>query len=58
MELTNLTIKAAHQGLVKKEFSALELCQAYLDNIRQKDKSIRAFLTISGDSALSQAKKV
>jgi len=54
----NLTIKEAHQGLIKKEFSATELCQAYLDNISQKDKSIRAFLTVSKDLALSQAKKV
>jgi len=53
MELTDLTIKEVHQGLVKKKFSAAELCQAYLDNIRQKDKSIRAFLTLCQDLAIS-----
>ena len=74
MELTDLTITQAHEGLKKKEFSALELCQAYLDKIREKDKSIRAFLTVfdeatasslalrstraTEDLALQQAKKV
>jgi len=58
MELTNLTIKAAHQGLVKKEFSALELCKAYLDRIKESDKKIFAYLTITEDLALSQAKRI
>lgn len=53
-----MTIKETHQGLIKKEFSATELCQTYLNNISQKDKSIRAFLTVSEDLALSQAKKI
>jgi len=38
MELTELTITQAHEGLVKKEFSALELCQAYLDKIKNDNK--------------------
>jgi aspartyl-tRNA(Asn)/glutamyl-tRNA(Gln) amidotransferase subunit A len=58
MELTNLTIKEAHQGLKKKEFSALELCKNYLDKIEKENKKIQAFLTISKDLAISQAKKV
>ena len=58
MELTNLTIKEAHRGLKKKEFSALELCQNYLDKIEKENKKIQAFLTISKDLAISQAKKV
>jgi len=58
MKLTGLTITQAHQGLIKKEFSALELCKAYLDKIKEKDKEISAFLTINEDFALSQAKKI
>ncbi|MBZ1348319.1 MAG: Asp-tRNA(Asn)/Glu-tRNA(Gln) amidotransferase subunit GatA [Candidatus Nealsonbacteria bacterium] len=58
MELTDLTITQAHQGLIKKEFSATELCQAYLDKIKEKNKEIFAFLTIAAKSALVQAKKV
>jgi len=58
MELTDLTIKKAHQGLIKKEFSALELCQAYLERIKEKNREIFAFLTITEDLAISQAKKI
>ena len=58
MDLTRLTIKEAHQGLVKKEFSALELCKAYLDKIKKKDRELFAFLTVNEDLALSQAKRI
>ncbi len=58
MSLINLTITQAHEGLKKKEFSALELCQAYLDKIKEKNKEIFAFLTVTDDLALSQAKKI
>jgi len=58
MKLTDLTIIQAHQGLKKKEFSALELCKAYLEKIKEKDKEIFAFLTVIEDLALSQAKKI
>ena len=57
MNLTELTITQAKEGLKKKEFSALELCQAYLDKIKEKNKEIFAFLTITEDLAISQAKK-
>lgn len=57
MILTDLTILQAHQGLKKKEFSAVELCRAYCDNIKNKNKEIFAFLAISEDQALSEAKK-
>ena len=58
MELTNLTITQIHQALIKKEFSALELCQTYLEKIEKEDKKINAFLTITKDLALSQAKRI
>ncbi|PIP22001.1 MAG: Asp-tRNA(Asn)/Glu-tRNA(Gln) amidotransferase GatCAB subunit A, partial [Candidatus Nealsonbacteria bacterium CG23_combo_of_CG06-09_8_20_14_all_39_25] len=58
MGLTDLTITQAHQGLVKKEFSALELCKAYLDKIKERDREIFAFLTVVENLALSQAKEV
>jgi aspartyl-tRNA(Asn)/glutamyl-tRNA(Gln) amidotransferase subunit A len=58
MELTDLAITQAHEGLVKKEFSALELVKAYLDKIEKEDKKISAFLTKTEDSALSQAKEI
>jgi len=58
MDLSKLTIKKIHQGLLKKEFSALELAEVYLAKIKKEDKKINAFLTVSEDLAISQAKKI
>ena len=54
----NLTITQAHDGLVKKEFSCLELTKEFLDKIEKLDKKISAFLTLTPDLALSQSKAV
>jgi len=58
MKLTELTISQVHQGLIKKEFLAVELCQAYLEKIKKEDKKINSFLTLTEDLAISQAKKI
>ena len=58
MELTNLTITQTHDKLTKKEFSALELANAFFDRIEKEDKKISAFLTLTRDLALSQAKEI
>ena len=57
MNLNQLTIIQAHQGLIKKEFTSQELTEAVFDAIKKKDKDIHAYLTITQDSALKQAKK-
>src|SRR4030042_100429 len=58
MKIQDLTIAQAHQGLVNKEFSSVELCKAYLDKIREKDKEIFAFLSVNEEIALKQAEEV
>lgn len=58
MEINKLTINKIHQGLFKKEFSALEIAKEYLEQIDKKDKSISAFLTVTEDLAIFQAKQV
>ncbi|MBU3942544.1 Asp-tRNA(Asn)/Glu-tRNA(Gln) amidotransferase subunit GatA [Patescibacteria group bacterium] len=58
MDLTKSTIKQAHEGLKKKEFSCVELTQAFLDRIEIEDKKIEAFLTVTKELALTQAQKV
>jgi aspartyl-tRNA(Asn)/glutamyl-tRNA(Gln) amidotransferase subunit A len=58
MKLNQLTIKQAHDGLKKKEFSSVELTKAVLGVIKEKDKDINAFLTITEDLALGQAEAV
>jgi len=57
MKLNDLTITQAHQGLIKKEFSALELTKSYLARIEIQDQKIFAFLSMSQGLALEQAKK-
>lgn len=46
MKLNELTIKKAHEGLVKKEFSTVELQQAVLSSV---NKNLNAYLSINED---------
>ncbi len=57
MDLNKLTIKQAQQGLKKKEFSAVELTEAFFNRIRNKDQEIHAYLTLTEEMALKQARK-
>ncbi len=56
--LNQLTITKAHQGLINKEFSSVELTQSCLDQINKTDKDIHAFITLTQKESLNQAKKV
>ena len=58
MELTELTIQKMHQGLEKKDFSAKELCQAYLTEIEKKNKDIFAYLSVNKEGALKKAEEI
>ena len=54
--LTTLTLKQAISGLMKKEFTATELNQAYIDNAIE-GRHYNAFITETFDLALMAAKK-
>lgn len=56
INLKNLTIKKAHKHLVDGDFTAVELAEAYVKNIEEKDKDIHAFLEVFSDWR-EQAKK-
>lgn len=56
IDLKNLTIKKARQALDTKEFSAVELAQAYLDEINSKNKELNVYLEVF-DDVLEQAKQ-
>ncbi|MDD5433366.1 MAG: Asp-tRNA(Asn)/Glu-tRNA(Gln) amidotransferase subunit GatA [Candidatus Pacebacteria bacterium] len=58
MDFVKMTIQALREGLEKKEFSAMELCDFYLKQIQKKDKDINAFLQIDADGAKEQAKVI
>lgn len=55
MHLHDLTIKNFHDGLLGKEFSALEATQAFFDWIEKKDPEIGAYLSLNKDQAIRQA---
>lgn len=56
MDLTKLTIKEAHEKLVAKEISAVDLANAYLEKIKENNSDINAYLTVF-DDVIEQAKK-
>ncbi len=51
-------IRALHQQLVSKERSAVEITQAYLDQIAALEPTLHSYLTVTGDQALAQAAQV
>ena len=57
-QFKNLTIERAHRGLIKKEFSAVELTRFYLDKIKKENKKYNAFISLTEGLALEQARKV
>lgn len=57
MNLNILTIKKTKGGLRKKEFSAVELVNTYLEQIEKKNRDLNAFLTVCKKEALEQAQK-
>ena len=56
MNLNELTIKQAQDGLKKKKFSSVELTQACLDRIKERNRSTNAFITVCEENALEEAK--
>ncbi len=52
-----LTIKETQEGLLKKEFSAMELTNEYLKRI-EVNKELNAFLTLPSESAFEKAKRL
>ena len=57
-QFSNLTIEKAHKGLIKKEFSAVELTNFYLKKIKKENQKFNSFLTLTEKLALEQARKV
>lgn len=56
MQLNELTITQASEGLKKKKFSSVELTKACLDRIKKRNKKINAFISVCEKSALAEAK--
>ncbi len=54
IDIKNLTIKSAHEGMKSGKYSATDLAKAYLENIKTVDDKIHAYLEIYND-VLDQA---
>ena len=51
-----MALKQLREMLDRKEISAVELTQEYLDKIESKDKTINSYITVCPDSAIEEAK--
>jgi aspartyl-tRNA(Asn)/glutamyl-tRNA(Gln) amidotransferase subunit A len=58
MDVKDLTIKTFHEGLVGKEFSAVEVAEALSKEIEEQDGGIHAFLRTTDETALVGARGV
>jgi aspartyl-tRNA(Asn)/glutamyl-tRNA(Gln) amidotransferase subunit A len=56
MELHTLTLAQAHDLLKRREISSVELTRAVLDRIAAVDAGIQAYLTVTADEALAEAR--
>ena len=56
-DLWRLTAHEAHEKLRAKEFSSVELTQSVLERIEAVEPQVRAYITVTAEVALQQAKE-
>lgn len=54
--MINNSINELHHGLLKKDFSSVELTEYFLSRIKKLNPSINAFITVDEEKSLGQAK--
>jgi len=55
-DLTKLTIAEARKGLKEKDYTSLELTEAFLSNIDEANKQLNAYVAVTADKAREMAK--
>ena len=58
MEITELTVHELREKIEKGELSVTQITQAYINNIKEKEGDIQAFITILEDEALKKAEEL
>lgn len=58
MNFTDLTASSLSQHVRQKDLSATEVVHTFLNNIREKEPEISAFLSVLEESALAQAQAI
>src|SRR5580704_4444284 len=56
MDVKTLTITQAKKDLKEKKYSSVELTKAYLERINQVEPKVKAFVTVTEEEALKNAK--
>lgn len=54
-DLTKLTISEIQEGLKNGDFTSVELTKAFLNKIKEKDKEVKSFITVTEELSLKQA---
>ncbi|MGI8419364.1 MAG: Asp-tRNA(Asn)/Glu-tRNA(Gln) amidotransferase subunit GatA [Candidatus Levyibacteriota bacterium] len=57
MDIKHLTIAQAKKDLKAKKYSSVELTQSYLERIKQVEPKVKAFVTVTEEEALRNAKE-
>ena len=57
MNVSELTLAEAHKKLSKKELSSVELTKACLEEIKKANSKLNAFVSVTEEAALKQAKE-
>jgi len=57
-DITGLSLKQITEGVRGGNFSAIEVLQAFLKNIAEKEDGLNAFITVNSEGALTQAGKI
>lgn len=57
MNLNELNLKQANEGLRKGDFTSVELTQSCLERVKERNEEINAFITVDDEGALAAAKK-
>ena len=57
-DILKLTVTELSGKLASRELSGAEITGAYLDRIAEKEPEIDAYLTVSADEAMDNAKKI
>ena len=58
MQIVEMSALALARALTAREISAEEAAQAYLERIDQREPEVGAYLTLCGEAALAQARRV
>ncbi len=56
MDLKNITVTGLRKALDNKEISAVEITTEFLNEIKKKDDKLQAFITVTEETALENAK--